>query len=72
MVQVEISEEIIELLEKRGYAPRRDKIAIGQAVTALLSDLVLEAIDNPSAPALEGRAAMALWQRSAALAGMKE
>ena len=43
MVQVEISEEIIELLEKRGYAPRRDKISIGQAVTALLSDLVLEA-----------------------------
>ena len=43
VVHVEISEEIIELLEKRGYAPRRDKISIGQAVTALLSDLVLEA-----------------------------
>ena len=43
MVQVEISEEIIELLEKRGYDPRRDKISIGLAVTALLSDLVLEA-----------------------------
>jgi hypothetical protein len=43
IVQVEISEEIIELLEKRGYDPRRDKISIGLAVTALLSDLVLEA-----------------------------
>ena len=40
MVQVEISEEFIELLEKRGYDPRRD--SIGQAVTALLSDLVLD------------------------------
>jgi hypothetical protein len=43
MVQVEISEEIIELLEKRGYDPRRDKVSIGQALTALLSDLVLDA-----------------------------
>ena len=43
MVQVEISEEIIELLEKRGYDPRRDKVSIGLAVTALLSDLVLDA-----------------------------
>ena len=43
MVQVEFSEEIIELLEKRGYDPRRDKVSIGQAVTALLSDLVLDA-----------------------------
>jgi len=42
MVQVEISEEIIELLEKRGY-DRRDKVSIGLAVTALLSDLVLDA-----------------------------
>jgi hypothetical protein len=42
MVQVEISEEIIELLEKRGYDPRRDKVSIGLAVTALLSDLVLD------------------------------
>ena len=42
-IQVEISEEAIELLEKRGYDPRRDKASIGQAVTALLSDLVLEA-----------------------------
>jgi hypothetical protein len=43
MVQVEISEEIIELLEKRGYEPRRDKVSIGHAVMALLSDLVLDA-----------------------------
>ena len=42
-IHVEISEEAIELLEKRGYDPRRDKASIGQAVTALLSDLVLEA-----------------------------
>ena len=43
MVQVEISEEAIELLEKRGYQPRRDDASIGQAVSALLSDLVLDA-----------------------------
>jgi hypothetical protein len=43
MVYVEISEEIIELLEERGYDPRRDDASIGQAVTALLSDLVLDA-----------------------------
>ena len=42
-VHVEISEEIIELLEKRGYEPRRDKVSIGHAVMALLSDLVLDA-----------------------------
>ena len=42
IVHVEISEEIIELLEKRGYDPRRDEASIGQAVTALLSDLVLD------------------------------
>jgi hypothetical protein len=29
-------------MEKRGYDPRRDDPSIGQAVTALLSDLVLE------------------------------
>ncbi len=38
MVLVEISEEAVELLEKRGYVPRRDKVSIGHAVTALLSD----------------------------------
>ena len=42
MVQVEISQEIIERLEKRGYQPRRDDASIGLAVTALLSDLVLD------------------------------
>ena len=42
MVQVELSEEIIELLEKRGYDPRRDKVSMGQALSALLSDLVLD------------------------------
>jgi hypothetical protein len=35
-------EEIIELLEKRGYDPRRDKVSMGQALSALLSDLVLD------------------------------
>jgi hypothetical protein len=43
MVQVEISDEAIELLERRGYDPRRDEASIGQAVTALLPDVVLEA-----------------------------
>ena len=42
MVQVEISEEIIELLEKRGYLLGRTDASIGLAVTALLSDLVLD------------------------------
>ena len=42
IVQVEISEEIIELLEKRGYDPRRNRASIGLAVSALLSDLVLD------------------------------
>ena len=42
MVQVEVSEEAIELLEKRGYEPRRNDASIGQAVMALLSDLVLD------------------------------
>ena len=45
-VQVEVSEQDIELLQKRGYELcREDKVSIGEAVTALLSDLVLEAID---------------------------
>ena len=42
MVQVEISEEIIELQEKRLLGPSSDT-SIGRAVTALLSDLVLNA-----------------------------
>jgi hypothetical protein len=44
MVHVEISEEAIELLEKRGYLLGASSDAsIGLAVTALLSDLVLDA-----------------------------
>ena len=43
LVKTEISEEAVELLAKRGYDPRRDKVSIGQAVTALLLDLVPEA-----------------------------
>jgi hypothetical protein len=43
MVHVEISEEAIELLRKRGYLLGRTDASIGQAVTALLSDLVREA-----------------------------
>ena len=43
-VSIEISQEGIELLEKRGYLlSRTDPASIGLAVTALLSDLVLEA-----------------------------
>jgi hypothetical protein len=40
--QVEVSEQDIELLQKRGYEVG-DKVSVGQAVSALLSDLVLEA-----------------------------
>ena len=44
MVHVEISEEAIELLRKRGYLLGASSDAsIGLAVTALLSDLVLDA-----------------------------
>ena len=43
MVHVEISEEAIELLEKRGYLLGRTDASIGLAVTALLLDLVLGA-----------------------------
>ena len=43
-VSIEISEEGIEYLEKRGYLlGASSDAAIGLAVTALLSDLVLEA-----------------------------
>ena len=41
--QVEVSREAIELLKRRGYEPGTSKVSIGLAVTALLSDLVLEA-----------------------------
>ena len=40
-VLVVVSEQDIELLQKRGYEVG-DKDSIGQAVTALLSDLVLD------------------------------
>ncbi len=40
---VEVSVQDIELPQKRGYEVG-DKVSIGQAVSALLSDLVLEAI----------------------------
>ena len=42
-VSIEISQEGIELLEKRGYLLGRTDASIGLAVTALLSDLVLDA-----------------------------
>jgi hypothetical protein len=42
-VTAEISEEAIELLEKQGYLETRTPAAIGLAITALLSDLVLDA-----------------------------
>ena len=44
-VSIEISQEGIELLENRGYLLALTDAGIGLAVTALLSDLVLEAID---------------------------
>jgi len=43
-VSIDVSKEGVELLAKRGYLlSRTDTAAIGAAVTALLSDLVLEA-----------------------------
>jgi hypothetical protein len=43
-VSIEISQEGIELLENRGYLlGASSDVSIGLAVTALLSDLVLEA-----------------------------
>jgi hypothetical protein len=42
-VQVEMPLEAIELLEKRGYLLMRTPASIGLAITALLSDLVLDA-----------------------------
>jgi len=42
MVHVEIIEEAIELLEKRGYLQSRTTASVGLAITALLSDLVLD------------------------------
>ena len=43
VVPVEIGGDAIELLKKRGYELRHDKLSIGMAITALLSDLVLDA-----------------------------
>ena len=40
---VEISEEAIKLLEKRGYLLTRTRASRGLVITALLSDLVLDA-----------------------------
>jgi hypothetical protein len=42
-VTVEISEEAIKLLEKQGYLLTRTPASMGLAITALLSDLVLDA-----------------------------
>ena len=42
-VTVEMPLEAIELLEKQGYLETRTPAAIGLAITALLSDLVLDA-----------------------------
>jgi hypothetical protein len=43
LAQIEVSQEVIALLRRRGYEPGERNASIGQAVTALLSDLVLEA-----------------------------
>ena len=42
-VTAEISEEAIKLLEKQGYLETRTPASMGLAITALLSDLVLDA-----------------------------
>jgi hypothetical protein len=41
-VTTEISEEAIKLLEKQGYLETRTPASMGLAITALLSDLVLD------------------------------
>jgi hypothetical protein len=43
IVKAEISEEAIKLLEKQGYLETRSPAGMGLAITALLSDLVLDA-----------------------------
>jgi hypothetical protein len=43
IVQTEISEEAIRLLEKQGYLLTRSPASMGLEITALLSDLVLDA-----------------------------
>ena len=42
-VTAEISEEAIKLLEKQGYLLTRSPASMALAITALLSDLVLDA-----------------------------
>jgi hypothetical protein len=42
-VRAEIGEEAVELLAKRGYLQSRTPASMGPAITALLSDMVLEA-----------------------------
>jgi hypothetical protein len=42
-VMVEMPLEAIELLEKQGYLLTRSPASMGLAITALLSDLVLDA-----------------------------
>jgi hypothetical protein len=42
--QVEVTEQEVELLRRRGYSARQgDQVAVSEAVSALLGDLVLEA-----------------------------
>ena len=43
LVKTEISEKAAELLAKRGYLLTRMPASMGLAITALLSDLVLDA-----------------------------
>jgi hypothetical protein len=42
--QVEVTDQEIDWLRRHGYGPRRgDQVSVSEAVSALLSDLVLEA-----------------------------
>ena len=42
--QVEVTDQEIDWLHRHGYSPRRgDQVSVSEAVSALLSDLVLEA-----------------------------
>ena len=43
IIRTEISEEAIRLLEKQGYLLTRSPASMGLEITALLSDLVLDA-----------------------------
>jgi hypothetical protein len=45
--QVEVTDQEIDWLHRHGYGPRRgDQVSVSEAVSALLSDLVLEATDD--------------------------